>query len=786
MKPTTPDDLIAQIARQNCVVFVGAGLSEGAGLPGWSKLLHQMISWCESHNIDLSNKADIENLLDEKKDMLAAADVLRAKMGDDNYRQFMEEVFLRPDLKPAEVHRILSRIPFVCAGTTNYDQLVEEGYRETHPGESFNVFTQVDHEHLGTSLHAKRFFVLKAHGTIERFDTIVLGWKEYNRLIHASEGYRTFLRALFINRTVLFIGFSMTDPELLLLLGGLKEVFKGHTPTHYALMNVSSTTQTEQELFEENYGVKIISYTPSAIDHPEVKAFLLELSEKVTQNAAWHQVEELRKAAETDDPHYRVVFTSDNEFIIKERYPNASEERPLKFSITVNRNAHEAIKRTLATGEPLDIKGEDIIDVKFPDIINRFINITEHIRITSGVGRGDKKLTVKAVIESPDGENASLDNIVLENIQGGDEQAIMSNESQDVPWKFRQIIKSNERESPLTFTLDNAGASIKRSLEGLRFGQVLSKGGHFHFENVETGEEYSPAEVPPGAVPSPDPLFIRVLESLEFIQKETGILFTSPQNISPAEIEYIFAVERILRTGRIEVNPPSIIFTNSEGARNDIERFSQGETVPFMQYSDDWVFIILGKQVFLGPVLIACEMFISPEDLEALRKAVEDGISKDNPMEVRLTPVPGLMLEAKVLYWLPAEEAEEIRKMPFVRMTSLKNLIRLLFDTAKQGTDTFNVQEFMTLLDEARRQTSEQGVPLSSLISATPAELITAFEPGVAELRPDEKLNLALSLCKGGWLPEDEAACLAGLDIATFKKEQVKADNKASIVGSDK
>ena len=222
--------------------------------------------------------------------------------------------------------------------------------------------------------HAKRFFVLKAHGTIERFETIVLGWKDYNRLIHASEGYRTFLRALFINRTVLFLGFSMTDPELLLLLGGLKEVFKGHTPTHYALMDVSDTTQTEQDQFEENYGVKIIPYTPSAVVHPEVRSFLIELGEKVTQQAVWYQAEELRKAAETDDPHYRAVFTSENEFIIKEKHEGAAEAHPLKVSTTLKfdkttpegKEAHEAMKRHLATGEPVKLKGKHIAEVKLP------------------------------------------------------------------------------------------------------------------------------------------------------------------------------------------------------------------------------------------------------------------------------------------------------------------------------------------------------------------------------------------------------------------------------------
>jgi hypothetical protein len=724
-----------------------------------------MIDWCESHGVGLPNKSDIEHLLDVKKDLLAAADALRANMGDDAYRQFMEEVFLRPDLKPTEVHKILAKLPFVGAGTTNYDSLVEGGRREAIPGESFEVFTQVDHEQLGTALHDERFFVLKAHGTIERLETVVLGWKDYNRLIHASEGYRTFLRALFLNRTVLFLGFSMSDPELLLLLGGLKEVFKGHTPTHYALMDVTDITPTEQGQFEENYGVKIIPYTPSAPDHPEVKSFLIELGERALRQAVWYQMEEARKALGDDDPHYQVVFTTENEFILKERYPGAAEKHPLGITFTVKGEGKESVKRLEATGEPLNVKAEDIVDVKVPDIFRRYFEITGHLGIKSGVARGDLKRTVKITVECADGEAASLDNIVLEDIQSGNKKALLSNEKQDVPWKFRMVINAEDEEAPLDFTFNDVGLPVKRALEGLRFGRALSKGGFLRLENIETGDQFAHAEILPDIMPEPDPVLIRVLEALETIQKKTRVHFTSPQDVPKAMVKNIFDVERLLQTGRIELVPPSVQYTSAEVARADIARFSAGATMSFDQYADDWVFIVLDKHVSLGPVLVSCEkMIITPEDLEGLRKAAEEGLNEDKPATVRLTPAPGEVLEARLLDWIPAGEAEEIRNSPFVKTTSLNNLVGLLADAAKEGGSGLNIEEFINLLDAAKGQTSEQGVPLNRLSSATAQELGKAFELVAAELKSEEKLKLAAALFRRGWLPSAEAARLAGVD----------------------
>lgn len=786
MKPVIPDALVGHVAQQNSIAFVGAGLSAGLGLPGWPQLIRQMIDWCESQGISLPNKADIEYLLDNKKDLLAAANALRAKMGDDKYRQFLSEVFLRPDLEPTEVHEILAKIPFVAAATTNYDSLVEDGYRKVHPGQSFEVFAHDDHEQLGTALNAKKYFVLKAHGTVERPETIILDSKDYDRLFFKSKGYRTFLRAMFLHRTVLFLGFSMTDPELLFLLRELKAIFDGHTPTHYALVEVSQTRQIEWEQFEEEHGVKIIPYIRSADDHPEVKSFLNELSEKVTQNAIWYQIEEARKAARDDDPNYQVVFKTDGELILKERYEGAAEKHPLKHTLTVKGEGKKAIERTLATGEPLNIKAEDIVDVTVPDIIRRYIEITGHLGISSGVARGDMKRVVKVTIECADGETASLDNIILEDIQSGNKQAILSNEKQDVPWKFRLVILADEEEQPLKYTFNDVGLPVKRALDGLRFSQALAKGGSLRFENVETGEQFAHADIAPGVMPSPEPLLIRILEALEVIQKKTHVRFTSPQDVPEEMVKNIFSVRQIVETGRIEFQPPYRQGATIEEAKDTLERFSkEGVTASFMQYADDWVFIVLGQHVSLGPVMVTCgKMNITPDDLEVLRRAIESS-TVDAVIEIRMSPVGDLKIEAQLPNWLPAEEGEKIRNHPFARMTSLNHLITLLFESSQTDGGALDVEGFMTLLDDAKGQTSDQGIPLSPLSTATPAELTTAFGLVVVGLQPDEKLKLAVSLFKGGWLPSDEAACLAGVDEATFTKEPSGGDNKARVAGTD-
>ena len=211
---------------------------------------------------------------------------------------------------------------------------MERGFKESKPDKSIPVFTQTDHAQLGMALNSKQFFVLKAHGTIERPETIVLTQKDYARLIHGSAGYRTFLKALF-DGTILFLGFGLNDPELRLLLEELHEIFEGHTPLHYALLDVSGTTETEQKNFESHYGVRIISYLSSAIDHPEVIEFLWEIIAKLPKYIIAHTMTRGITTAKNVleiDSHYKWVMNTEKEFRLREKFEGASKEKPLKIT----------------------------------------------------------------------------------------------------------------------------------------------------------------------------------------------------------------------------------------------------------------------------------------------------------------------------------------------------------------------------------------------------------------------------------------------------------------------
>jgi len=105
-----PVDLIKQINAGKCVAFVGAGLSQAAKLPGWPDLLRRMIKWAAEHGKEMSDRADLERFID-KGELLDVAEGMRERLGEDDFRKFMVEVFCNPDIEPVEAHELLTEIP---------------------------------------------------------------------------------------------------------------------------------------------------------------------------------------------------------------------------------------------------------------------------------------------------------------------------------------------------------------------------------------------------------------------------------------------------------------------------------------------------------------------------------------------------------------------------------------------------------------------------------------------------------------------------------------------------
>src|SRR5882672_1128505 len=162
--PKIPPPLVQAIRQGDCVLFVGAGLSQAAGLPGWKGLFQRIFTWCDQNDFCVPEQEALDDLI-VKGDLLLAAEMLKEAIGLETFRRILVDIFDDPEIHPTATHMLLPKIGFSAVCTSNYDKLLETAY--VRVASAPRVITHRDSTELVTSLRDRRFYILKVHGTID-------------------------------------------------------------------------------------------------------------------------------------------------------------------------------------------------------------------------------------------------------------------------------------------------------------------------------------------------------------------------------------------------------------------------------------------------------------------------------------------------------------------------------------------------------------------------------------------------------------------------------------------
>src|SRR5258708_5709956 len=103
-------EIASHITSECCTLFVGAGLSMGAGLPGWQQLIGRLLP-------ELGGASD--------SDFLAVAQAYEKIHGRKALLSRICELTSTVGKTPTEVHNLLPSLGIQTWVTTNYDDLLE-------------------------------------------------------------------------------------------------------------------------------------------------------------------------------------------------------------------------------------------------------------------------------------------------------------------------------------------------------------------------------------------------------------------------------------------------------------------------------------------------------------------------------------------------------------------------------------------------------------------------------------------------------------------------------------
>ena len=249
------EQLFEAYKQKNVILFVGAGVSMGLGLPSWNDLINQIAK-------ELDYDPEIYSTFG---DHLALAEYYRIKQGNlGKLRSWMDRNWHSDSIKieDSDIHKIIVNANFPLIYTTNYDRWIENAFdkygKHYHKIVTVSDLTQTDKETIQ---------IVKFHGDFDDDNSIVLDETSYFKRLEFETPLDIKLRADILGKTVLFIGYSLSDINIRLLFFKLSQLWKENAQGSVQPMSYvfSARPNPIQEDILKQWGISMIS---SEIDDP--------------------------------------------------------------------------------------------------------------------------------------------------------------------------------------------------------------------------------------------------------------------------------------------------------------------------------------------------------------------------------------------------------------------------------------------------------------------------------------------------------------------------------------
>ena len=259
------------------VVFVGAGVSKNSGVPAWWDLIkkfadelgYSRCDTCKKRTADCP-KADCKDQYEYTQDeFLRIPEYYYQQDTSENHTDYfgLIQSTLHSDNGSNPIDdEIFSVFPRHII-TTNYDSLLEKS--QSVNSLLYAVVTQ-DSDLLA---EASDRYIIKMHGDLEKADTIVLKESDYIKYEQEHPLICTFIKSLLVNHTFVFLGYSLNDNNLNLIIGWINYFRELHgieaRPANFWIDSKPSTPFEQARLENRNIYVVDLSSLPSDL---EVKA----------------------------------------------------------------------------------------------------------------------------------------------------------------------------------------------------------------------------------------------------------------------------------------------------------------------------------------------------------------------------------------------------------------------------------------------------------------------------------------------------------------------------------
>jgi hypothetical protein len=233
-----PLELARKLANKQVILFVGAGVSMSLGLPSYAALIRDLGEQVGFDGDIYHGFGDYLTLAEyyhlHKKGLVSLQAYLRLK-----WKRSQKEVLASP------VHKALVELGCDLIYTTNFDSFIEQAYRGMNrPCRAIRSVKDL------VNLQDGRTHVVKLHGDLRSPSTMVFTESSYFERLSFESPLDVKLRSDALGKSLLFIGYSLSDINIRYLLFRLQKQWdmepkKNLRPKSYIFLGRPNPVQEE-------------------------------------------------------------------------------------------------------------------------------------------------------------------------------------------------------------------------------------------------------------------------------------------------------------------------------------------------------------------------------------------------------------------------------------------------------------------------------------------------------------------------------------------------------------
>jgi hypothetical protein len=281
-------ELVDAIKARDVILFVGGGVSMNLGLPSWEELIEKLAQ-------DLGYEKDIYKTLG---DPLVLAEYYKLTRGIGPLRSWMDRKWHnleKVDISQSYIHQMIVELDFPIIYTTNYDRWIEFAF-DAHGKEYVKISDVSDIK----DIRENKTQIIKFHGDFDNDSSIVLTESSYFDRLDFETPLDIKLRADVLGRSILFIGYSLSDINIRFLLYKLNKLWEQANNTDAkpkSFMLLMKPNPVQERVLENRGIVTVIS------QHKEPRKGLTHFLETLYQEVySETKKKKKKKKTETEPP----------------------------------------------------------------------------------------------------------------------------------------------------------------------------------------------------------------------------------------------------------------------------------------------------------------------------------------------------------------------------------------------------------------------------------------------------------------------------------------------------